>query len=120
VSPISKASLVNSAREEVGEKASNMNASTRTRFVIVEAMMLTNPPFLEERNEVRRAARSLSTTCLLLGFLWDTEVIMLYTYAYKNLNSAIEKRIEGPCDEDLNADCKEVNIVFSKNDSGGI
>ena len=47
VSPISKASLVDSDREEVGEKASNMNAS-RTRFVIVNEMLMNPPPvFLE-------------------------------------------------------------------------
>ena len=82
MSPISKTSLVDSAREEVGEKASsNMNAS-RTRFVVIVEAMLTNPPppaFLE-RDEVR-AAWSLPTTCLLLGFCWETEVIML-VYAY--------------------------------------
>jgi hypothetical protein len=83
VSAISKASLVDSAREKVAEMASNMNAS-RTRFVIVEAM-LTNPPFLE-RDEVRAAPLRLPTTwCLLLGFFWDTEVIMVYANAYKNL-----------------------------------
>jgi len=59
VSPISKASLVNSAREEVGAKASNMNAS-RTRFVIVEAM-LTHPS---------------PAFCLLLGK--EPEVIMVF------------------------------------------
>jgi len=80
VSPISKGSLVDSAREEVGEKAS----SNMTRFIILVEAILTNPPpaFLE-RDEVR-AAWSLLTTCLLLGFLWETEVIMLvYAYAYK-------------------------------------
>jgi hypothetical protein len=40
---------------------------------------------LEPRDEVR-AARCLPRTCLLLGFVWDTEVIMLYdAYAYNNL-----------------------------------
>jgi hypothetical protein len=52
---------VNSAREEVGAKASNMNAS-RTRFVIVEAM-LTHPS---------------PAFCLLLGFLGEPEVIMVF------------------------------------------
>ena len=84
VSAISKASLVDSAREKDAEKASNMNAS-RARFVIVRAMMLTNPPFLE-RDEVRAAPLRLPTTwCLLLGFFWDTKVIMVYANAYKNL-----------------------------------
>jgi len=50
---------VNSAREEVGAKASNMNAS-RTRFVIVEAM-LTHPS---------------PAFCLLLGK--EPEVIMVF------------------------------------------
>jgi hypothetical protein len=35
-----------------------------------------------ERDEVR-AAWSLLTTCLLLGFLWEKEVIILI-YAYKH------------------------------------
>jgi hypothetical protein len=85
VSAISKASLVDSAREKDAEMASNMNASSmRTGFVIVEAM-LTNPPFLE-RDEVRAAPlRKPTTWCLLLGFFWDTEVIMVYANAYKNL-----------------------------------
>jgi hypothetical protein len=65
-----------SAREEIGEKASNMNAS-RTRFVIVEAVLTNPPPAFLELDKVR-AARCLPTTCVLLGFLWDTEVIMVY------------------------------------------
>jgi|EP00979_Chaetoceros_neogracilis_P014919 hypothetical protein len=83
VSPISKASLVDSARGKVAEKASNMNAS-RTRFVIAVEAMLTNPTFLEQ-DEVRAAPRCFPTTCLLLGFFWDTEVIMVYACACKIL-----------------------------------
>ena len=59
--------LVDSAREEIGEKASNMNAS-RTRFVIVEAMLTNPPPPFLERDDEERAAWCwrLPTTCLLL------------------------------------------------------
>eukprot|EP00979_Chaetoceros_neogracilis_P000147 scaffold42_cov229-Chaetoceros_neogracile.AAC.3 len=67
VSTISKASLVDSAREEVGAKASNMNARSRTKFVIVEAM-LTNPsPAFFVRDEVRATRRSPTTLRLEQG-----------------------------------------------------
>jgi hypothetical protein len=46
-----------------------------------------------ERDKVR-AARCLPTTCLLLGILWKTEVIMVYVYACKisDCTSAIGTR----------------------------
>lgn len=50
--------------------------ASRTRFVIVEAMLTNPPPPFLERDEVRAAWR-VPTTCLLLGILWDTaEVVM--------------------------------------------